>query len=152
MERIADALELLTAQHEEIDALLEQVATAANPTVRAPVLEQLVEKLSVHLAAEQELFYPAVQDVIGEPVVAELVTEHAEMKRVLADLVWLEVDDVRFAEQLVALRGLLEVHAVWQERHLFEEVAEAMTTTELVLLGDHLHAWIDRTVVFATAA
>jgi Hemerythrin HHE cation binding domain len=156
MQRILDALELLTAQHDEIDALIEKIATPAKPDARGQAIADLADHLTVHLAAEQELFYPAVSTLISTEVLTELMAEHAEIKRVLADLLWFDAaDDERIERKLSGLKALMECHATWQESVLFERVAEARSPREIVVLGAEIGGWIDSIVdatPFATAA
>lgn len=150
MNRISDALELLTAQHEELDALLSMLS-GSSPAIRAPSLAVLAEKVIAHLAAEEEVLYPALGSAIHTDVHAELVAEHAEIRRVVADLLDLQHEDVRFARKLVALERLVAVHAGWQEGDLFQRAAESKSPNELAMLGDRIHATISDPAV-ATAA
>ena len=124
MNRIADALELLTAQHDDIDALIAELVTSTNPPARNATLSQLVETLTLHLALEQELFYPAVAFALSAEVREELRAEHAEIKRILADMLWLESEDARFARKLTALQSLIAWHSTWQQDELFVTTAD----------------------------
>ena len=153
MDRIADALELLTAQHDEIEQLLAVVSTSASPETRSRARFELAEKLPIHLALEQELFYPTMSSVISPDVLRELVAEHGEIKRILADLLWSELDDGEARDEVFALHELFEVHRAWQESYLFETVAEARDAVELASLGGEMHEWVERlTTSGATAA
>ena len=143
MQRISDALELLTAQHDEIEALLAEIADTANPDRRSQAITDLADRITVHLAAEQELFYPAVSMLISTDVHTELLAEHGEIKRLLADLLWLEGDDTRLERKLSALKSLIDCHCTWQERELFENVAEVRSPEELSALGTEISGWID---------
>ncbi|CAN5504386.1 hemerythrin domain-containing protein [soil metagenome] len=151
MQRISDALELLTAQHDEIEALLAEIATSGNTGRRALAITELADAVTVHLAAEQELFYPAVAADISPAVHAELLAENSEIKRLLADLVWLEHGDNRLERKLVALRTLVDHHVTWQENELFEAVAERHSEQELAAIGGAMRGWIDSLVVYAAA-
>ncbi|MDX2086727.1 MAG: hemerythrin domain-containing protein [Kofleriaceae bacterium] len=152
MDRIADALELLTAQHDEIERLLAVVSNSASPDTRSRARIELAEKLPIHLALEQELFYPNMTTIISSEVLCELVAEHSEIKRILADLLWSDLDDAELHRELATLRELFEVHRAWQESYLFETVAEARDQGELSSLGDAMHAWVERLSSVATAA
>lgn len=143
MQRISDALELLTAQHDEIEMLLTEIADAANLDRRTRAITELADRVTVHLAAEQVLFYPAVSTVMSREVHAELLAEHCEIKRVLADLLWLDGDDTRLERKLFALKSLFDCHATWQERDLFETVAESISAAELTALGTEITDWVD---------
>jgi len=146
MNRIADALELLTAQHDEIDTLISELATSTSPSARNQTINLVVEKLTLHLALEQELFYPAVASALSAEVREELRAEHVEIKRILADMLWLQSEDARFARKLTALESLVAWHSTWQEDELFVTTAETMTPDQLADLGAQLNAWIDGTV------
>ena len=145
MNRIADALELLTAQHDDIDTLIAELATSTNPSARNETLNLLVDKLTLHLALEQELFYPAVASALSADVREELRAEHAEIKRILADMLWLESEDSRFARKLTALQSLVAWHSTWQQDELFVTTAESMSADQLADLGAQMNAWIDGT-------
>jgi hypothetical protein len=151
MSRIADALELLTAQHDEIERLIAVVTTSGSPDARRRARVDLAELLPLHLALEQELFYPTMTSVISLEVLRELVAEHGEIRRILADMVVAEPDDDDAACELATLHELFEVHRAWQEAYLFQTVAEARDRLELALLADEMHAWVERmtTAVFA---
>jgi hypothetical protein len=134
MRHISDALELLTAQHEEIDELLAKVQQTGD----AAAFDMLSDRVIGHLALEQELFYPVIATTITAEVMGEVLLEHVSIKRVLAELVWLGVDDAAFGDLLIDLATLLAGHAGWQEEQLFPTVAEAMPAETLAALGGQL--------------
>jgi hypothetical protein len=137
MRPISDALELLTAQHEEIEDLLATARQTRDPSTFA----ELADKLVAHLALEQELFYPVVATAIPRDVLEELAHERVAIKRVLAEIVWLGADDPGVGTQLNELAFLLAGHCSWQEQQLFETVAESMSSDTLSALGTRLQAF-----------
>ena len=143
MQPISDALELLTAQHGDIDALLTSIAQAPNPGRRSQMITELADQLTIHLAVEQELFYPAVS-MLSEDILAE----HVEIKRALADLLWRESDDERDGHTLARLNALFSAH-VRQECELFETIAQACSPARLAQIGDDITGWIDGLVARA---
>jgi hypothetical protein len=134
MRNIRDALELLTAQHEEIEDLLSTVQMTGD----ADTFEQLSHRVVEHLALEQELFYPVIAQAIPTDVLKEVLLEHVAIKRVLAELVWLGVEDESFRDLLSDLATLLGGHVSYQEDQLFHAVAESMTAETLAALGSQL--------------
>ena len=148
---ITAALEILTAQHDEIETLATTVSSAADPTVRNLILCELADKLTLHLGVEHEIVYPIADPLITTEVRAEMAAEHAEIKRVLADLVWLEQEDQRFARKLTSLQLLLQWHQVWQEAELFERIVTHLTPDELIGLGNSVEAWLVRTALAIAA-
>ncbi len=131
MRNISDALELLTAQHEQIEDLI----SAVQETGDAIAFDRLSARILAHLALEQELFYPVIASAIPGEVLGEVLLEHVSIRRVLAELVWLGVDDPSFGTLLEDLAGLLDGHAGWQEDQLFQTVAESVPAETLAALG-----------------
>jgi hypothetical protein len=130
MPPISDALELLTAQHEQIEDLFEQVRQIDDEDAFA----ELVDKLNAHLALEQQLFYPAICQRVSNDVMSELLQEHASIKLILADLAWLGTRAPTFRPTFAQLGDLILGHAAWQEDELFTAAAESMTRDELAEL------------------
>jgi hypothetical protein len=152
MEPSVDALELLTAQHRHMHELVERVRSCVSQ--RGEVIAELADYMTAHLAVEQERFYPGLSPRISKTVLAEILAEHAEIKRILADLLWLDDDDARFTPKLAKLALLLEGHSAWQDEELFEAVAESMSIVELAELGASVIAVFDsmRDPAFCDAA
>jgi hypothetical protein len=135
MTPIKDALELLTAQHEQIEDLFEQVRQIGDESA----FVELADKLATHIALERDVFYPAIAEQVSDHVMAELVAEHAALKQLLEDLVWLGTRDVEFRGKLAQLGELLYGHSAWQEEELFMRSAESMTDAELAALCDRFY-------------
>jgi hypothetical protein len=143
METPVDALELLTAQHRHMHELVERARSCVGQ--RGEAIAELADYMTAHLAVEQERFYPELSPRISKPVLAEILAEHAEIKRILADLLWLDDDDdARFTPKLAKLQQLLDGHAAWQDEELFESVAESMSIAALAELGASVIVEFDR--------
>jgi len=147
--QLSDVLALLTRQHDEIEALLVEVTVADMLPMRASALSELADKLTLHLAFEQELLYPASDGLVSAEVRREMMDEHLEIKRVLADLVWLEREDQRFARKLVRLQVLLQWHEAWQETELFPRIAAGLPAPRLAQLGYEVSTWLESTQLAA---
>jgi hypothetical protein len=135
MTPISDALELLTAQHEQIEDLFEQVRQIGDEAA----FTELVDKLSTHLALEQDLYYPMIESQLAPGIVDEMNAEHAAIKQLLGDMVWLGTHDAEFRAKLGELGTLLAGHAAWQEDELFTASAETMSQAELAALCDRFY-------------
>jgi len=135
-----DVLALLTTQHEQIDDL---IAKTAAPATRTAAFAELADVLTAHLALEQAVFYPAIDSLFCRDVMAEVLAEHCEIKRVLADLLWLDLDDVRFARKLTTLAHLLDGHRGWQEDRMFTSVAESVAVETRLALGKRMRAVLE---------
>jgi hypothetical protein len=147
--QLSDVLSLLGRQHDEIEALLVEVTVADLLPMRASALAELADKLTLHLALEQELLYPASVGIVSDEVRQEMLDEHQEIKRVLADLIWLEREDQRFARKLVRLQVLLQWHEAWQENELFSRLAAGLPAPRLAQLGYEVTTWLASTQLAA---
>jgi Hemerythrin HHE cation binding domain len=136
MPRTVDALELLTAQHDELETIIQQLQDVAADQ-RAIVIGELADKLCAHLAAEQELLYPSVAVVTHALDAREPSAEHERVKKALADLLGAQLDSTDIDSRIDALHALLESHSRWQDT-LFVELAETIPQEMLGELGAQL--------------
>jgi hypothetical protein len=137
MKPIRDALELLTAQHEELDELCDRVARTRD----AATFELFADKLAHHLAIEQSLLYPVMGAQVSCDVMNEVLAEHVAIKHLLSKLVWRGVEDAEFGEMFDRVRDLLVGHSAWQEDQLFTTAAERLPADQLATLCDELLAF-----------
>ena len=72
-----DAVELLVKQHRLLEAQLESLVTAGGVEARQASLSEVGDHLGVHLASEEEVFYPAVRAQRTEDDLLESLEEHS---------------------------------------------------------------------------
>lgn len=147
MPRISDPMELLAQQHDHVIALLDTFAGASEAD-RPRLATELAEILADHLGAEQSLLYPILGGAIPSSVRDELLAEHAEIKRALAELLWMGDDDADAAARSAKLRDLLCGHAAYQEEELFE-LTGSLDPIDRTVLDKRLHAWFSSAVAKA---
>ncbi|HEX8115004.1 MAG TPA: hemerythrin domain-containing protein [Kofleriaceae bacterium] len=130
-----DVLELLSAQHREVDDLLEKLEQGNGD--REALFVELADKLAAHAAAEEKVFYPSVMAEQTSALLHESVEEHLAIKRVLADLIAMKVDDDEFQAKLAVLKEEVSHHAHEEEEgKLFPELRAALSRDELAALGN----------------
>ncbi|MEA2627323.1 MAG: hypothetical protein QOD06_3368, partial [Candidatus Binatota bacterium] len=87
-----NAIELLTNDHRKVDSLIERYRSSGgggrSGSARTKVLEQITRELTVHAEAEEAELYPVLRSDVsgGEEMAEEAEQEHAEVKRMIADL------------------------------------------------------------------
>lgn len=118
MKDTIDVLELLESQHTEVDQLIEQIEDGEGD--RAALFDELADKLAAHATVEEKIFYPAAMDVKTEDLLHEAVEDHLAIKRLLADLMELDLDDDGEADEFEAKISLLK-EQVWHHAHDQEE-------------------------------
>jgi hemerythrin superfamily protein len=134
-----DALELLTAQHEEVESLIEKIENADDSDGKRELFIEMADKLAAHAAIEEKLFYPAVMAGQTREMLVEAVEEHLAVKRLLADLMLLDVEDEHFDAKLTVLKEQIRHHAHEEEEEkLFPKVRRMMGTDERAALGNEM--------------
>jgi hypothetical protein len=134
-----DAVELLSRQHREMERLLEDIC-AAEDAQRQPLFLQVADQLTVHIKAEEQIFYPAVHAARTEDDLLESLEEHLSLKRLLADLLELEPQDKAFEPKFKVLKEQAEHHHREEEHHLFPAVLKMVDAQERAALGARMLA------------
>ncbi len=98
------------------------------------------DELGMHIAAEEQMFYPAVKARRTEDILLESLEEHLSLKRLLADLMKLTAADESFQPKLKVLSGQAEHHHQDEEENLFPTVAKLLSQKELDDLGTEMRA------------
>lgn len=94
--------------------------------------------LEVHAQLEEEIFYPALREVMpSDPAMDKSVPEHAEMRRLIGELRALGPDDTRRDELFLTLmRDVL--HHVADEETVLLPAAERLLADQLRPLGGRM--------------
>jgi hemerythrin superfamily protein len=120
-QQASDAVTMLTVQHREMEALLKQVAEAADDD-KKDLFVRAADQLTVHIKSEEEIFYPAVHRARTEDDLLESLEEHLSLKRLLADLLGLDPGEKSFEAKFKVLKEQTEHHHGEEEEHLFPAV------------------------------
>ena len=135
-----DAVELLIHQHRSLESRMKVLKESDDDTQRAALLAEVGDELTVHLASEEEIFYPAVRAARTEDVLLESLEEHLSLKRLLADLLELPLSAQTFAPKFQVLKEQAEHHHKEEEEHLFPKVLSMIGAPERADLGRKMEA------------
>ncbi|UGB39278.1 hemerythrin domain-containing protein [Frateuria soli] len=140
-----NAIELLTQDHENMRALLEELAgtTARGVKKRRELVEKIETSLRVHNAIEEEIFYPAFKNAGDGKDDAKMYFEALEEHRaagdlVLPDLLKTEVDSEKFSGRAKVLKELFEHHADEEEKEMFKRAKTLLGKKTLEELGEQM--------------
>ena len=133
-----DAIDWLTAQHRQLETRLEAAMAAEGDVARAQRLAEVGDHLSVHMASEEQVFYPAVREHRTEDILLESLEEHLSLKRLLADLLELEPGAPTFKAKLEVLSEQAEHHHKEEEEKLFPKVRKVIDEDALDELGERM--------------
>jgi hemerythrin superfamily protein len=134
-----DAIELLEQQHREVEELFEELEETSGVRKRRQFLE-IADKLAVHATIEERDFYPAVRATKTEAILLESLEEHLGIKRVLADLLAVDVDDDTFDAKVKVLKEQVEHHVEEEEDELFPKVRQLLDKEMLIAIAQQMIA------------
>jgi hemerythrin superfamily protein len=130
-----DVLKLLKQDHDKVKQLFVELRSGSK---RKALVEQLRAELLMHAKLEEEIFYPAIRDVMEklEDEILEAYEEHHTVERSLADLVVTDISDERFIAKVSVLANIVLQHVEWEEKVLFPEVRKEMDASVRRELGE----------------
>jgi iron-sulfur cluster repair protein YtfE (RIC family) len=132
-----DAVELLTADHAEVEGLFVQVE--AGGAGLDDVVQAIIRELSVHAVIEEQILYPAMRQALpdGETLVQEAIDEHQQVKE---DLSAIERADSPTERDPLLRQLIADVrhHVEEEETELFPKLRASIGSVELREMGGKL--------------
>lgn len=135
--READALQLLKRDHDSLRRLFREferlVAAPCDFDRKAELAGRICSEMSIHADIEDELFYPAVQAVIGRDTLLDLdAFDHCGGRNLIAQLDEMEPADAGY-DNVVATLGVFTIaHMREEEGRMFVRVRQAGLDTTLL--------------------
>jgi hemerythrin superfamily protein len=131
----ADAVDLLTADHQKVECLFQEFSEldslGAPIKTKAKVVREICAELSVHEQVENEVFFPAVRDVLRkEDVFKDAVNGQADAGEVISELAELDPDDAFYGYRVRELGEEIKNHAEDEEIEVFPIVQAAAIDTQ----------------------
>jgi hemerythrin superfamily protein len=120
-----DVIKLLTADHNEVKALFKDydklVQSEAEDDEKQALAEEICLKLTVHATVEEELFYPAAREVLGEDedLVDEADVEHTSAKELIAQIQASSPDEELYDAKVKVLGEYIQHHVKEEEGEMF---------------------------------
>lgn len=117
----ADAIALLTADHQKMGRLFEQFEELrSQQDLKSELVEEICFELTLHAMVEEELFYPAVRAAIDDDeLMDEAEAEHAGIKDLIKQLEEMEPGDTRLDATVTVLAERVERHVAEEENNMF---------------------------------
>jgi hemerythrin superfamily protein len=140
-----DAIQLLTADHDEVRGLFEQFRQAheAEDMDRMKELQkQIFSELETHTRIEEDIFYPAVRETDEEELaesVDEGVQEHHVVKVLMREIEEVSGEDTFVAKMKVLMENV-EHHAEEEESEMFPALRSNLGADVLDALAEELEA------------
>jgi hemerythrin superfamily protein len=148
-DQAADAITLLTEDHENVKAMFEQYEALGERAhvTKKRLATQICTELTKHATAEEEIFYPAVRAAgkDKEDLVDEAIVEHASAKELIAQILDMEPTEDLFDAKVKVLSELIDHHVQEEEGEIFPKARKA--GLDLEQLGQQI---AERKAVIAT--
>jgi hemerythrin superfamily protein len=135
-ELTTDVCDVLTAHHTRVDELFERIEKGER---KHEAFVELANLLAAHATVEEKVFYPGVMVKETSELLHESVEEHLSIKRLLADLITMKVDEATFDAKISVLKEQVSHHAHKEEEaKLFPKVRTLLNAEERAALGNQL--------------
>ena len=141
-----DAITLIENDHRVVEGLFttfENLGPDGDTAERWRTVHSAIEELRLHATMEEQVFYPAVQEALGEEgdeLVEESLREHAEVKETLAEIEALDAPSTVFQQRVTALIEEVRHHVDEEEQEILPKLREALDSQVLIRLGEELES------------
>ena len=131
-----DALTLLKKDHDLAKELMTRVDAEKDVEDRTSLFEQLIDELTIHERIEEEIFYPALQQLPNaKEDVLEAFEEHHLVDQIITGLDNTSVDSETWPAKFTVLKENVEHHIGEEEGTLFPKAQQLLGPERLGELG-----------------
>ena len=137
--KVTDPISLLVSDHQTVKALFEQFEELSDRSKvsKKKVADAICRALLIHAQIEEEIFYPAVKEVIdSDELMDEAEVEHASAKELIEQIQDMDPDDDLYDAKVKVLSEQIEHHVREEEDEMFPSVRK--TRLDLVTLGEEM--------------
>jgi hypothetical protein len=125
-----DAVDLLDADHLHVHALFARyralVGAQASAPGRRALAEEICMELTIHAKLEEELFYPAVREALGDhDLVDEAEDQHGSAREFIAQILAGSPEDSLYDARVAVLGEYVERHVRQEREQVFNRLLAA---------------------------
>ena len=141
-----DALELLKEDHRMVQDMfkefkkLHESEEEGTEAMKQELMDSVCAALTVHAQIEEEIFYPAVRQALGdeEDLMNEAEVEHSGAKDLIAQIEEGSAEDAMTCARFMVLSEQIDHHVKEEQDEMFPKVRESELDTEAI--GEQLAA------------
>jgi hemerythrin superfamily protein len=134
-----DATELLIQDHEKVQGFFLQFERAREDAQKKSTLfDKIKEELQMHTKVEEEIFYPAVEELPIERAKDDIersLQDHEEVDALLDQLQSLAPDDADFDERMTELIDAVRSHIELEQEEVFKVARAGLGEERLQEMG-----------------
>lgn len=128
-----DVVEVLTADHREVEELIVRIRNASGEE-RRDLTDTMIAELVRHAVAEEMYVYPAMREHLtdGDEAVQHDIEEHKELETIMTELEAADADGEGFLVLIDELSSVLADHVADEEKEQFPRLRAQIPRDELV--------------------
>jgi DUF438 domain-containing protein len=136
-----DAIVLLTQDHDRVKELFDEFemleTEEGGEDEKLELVQQICTELTIHTQLEEEIFYPAAIEAIGQlDIMDEALVEHGKAKEQIDQLVSMAPEDDYYDAEVNVLRDMVEHHIQEEEGKMFPRLKKS--SMDLASLGEQI--------------
>jgi hypothetical protein len=131
----SDLAELIIAEHQAVAELIE--ALESDREDRFQLAHRLIDALATHTAAEQQILYPSLRDIVpgGAAMANQGQTDHQAMRDRLVTLETSYPGDTAFEDALAELAAEVRKHVPVEENEYLPALRDVIGEDKMLELG-----------------
>ena len=129
-----ELFELLQTDHDKVKSILDDLSETSEGAKksRESLFGKLKDELLPHMRAEEQAFYPALQEhEEAKEIALEALEEHHVAETVLNELSSMSMSDESWGAKLKVFQELIEHHIEEEESEVFDAAEEAFDEAQL---------------------
>jgi hypothetical protein len=138
--RKPDAITLLKQDHRTVEELFEKFESSNGKSTKAKIAQQICMELTIHQIIEEEIFYPAVKELIEEEIHDEAYVEHDGSKVLIAEILAGSPEEAFYDAKVKVLSEMIKHHVKEEEQRDGMFAQAKANGAELEALGEQLSA------------
>jgi hemerythrin superfamily protein len=143
-----NGIDMLKDDHQRVDKLFKQFEEAGERAyaTKRDLAEGIIEELTIHATAEEEVLYPTAQSQVegAEDIVQESEEEHGVVKTLISELEGMSAEHEKFDAKVKVLMENVRHHVDEEEGELFPKIEKALGEERLQEMGRRMQQVKDR--------
>ena len=133
-----DAIRMLKEDHDRVKEMFDRFERTRGEA-KERLASKICDELTLHAQLEEQLFYPAVREAIGEEdLMNEAEVEHQSAKELIRQIRASSSSDPRYDAMVTVLGEYVKHHIKEEEGELFEQAEKAGTKVDWAALGEQM--------------
>jgi nitrite reductase/ring-hydroxylating ferredoxin subunit/hemerythrin-like domain-containing protein len=139
-----DAIAMLKQDHRKVKGLLKKLDEAEEGSRRKSLFQDVEQELLVHARLEEELFYPAFKDAVGDDAEDKKMCFEAHEEHEVAERMAAEIrghpnpGSDEYAAKCKVLKDLIEHHIKEEEEEMFPVAREEIGREQLLAVAEDM--------------